>query len=322
MAELRDLFGRRIHYLRVAVTDRCNFRCRYCMPQDNNWLPDHSMLSDQELVLLIHIFASLGVDKVRFTGGEPLMRAGVADLLAQVKAVDGINEVNITTNGQLLPAYALSLKTAGVDRVNVSLDTLNRNLFKALTGQDALEQVVNGIKQVLEAGFSTVKINMVVMKGVNSGELADFARLTLEYPFQVRFIEYMPFNFGENYLMTAADMLEQLAATGITGLIAVPGQLTTARIYRLPDAKGTIGFISPVTQHFCSCCNRVRITPDGFLKPCLLTNLEYPLRDWLRAGLSQQELTRLIVEAVRTKPRSSQLGSQPLSGRPMFRIGG
>lgn len=322
MAELRDLFGRRIHYLRVAVTDRCNFRCRYCMPQDNDWLPGHSMLRDQELLLLIRIFASLGVDKVRITGGEPLLRAGITDLLAQVKAVDGINEVNITTNGRLLAEYALALKTAGVDRINVSLDTLNRKLFKALTGQDALEQVLNGIKRVLEAGFSTVKINMVVMKGVNSGELADFARLTLEHPFQVRFIEYMPFNFDENYLMTAADMLEQLAATGITGLIAVPGQLTTARIYRLPDAKGTIGFISPVSQHFCSCCNRVRITPDGFLKPCLLTNLEYPLRDWLRAGLSQPELTRLIVEAVRTKPHGSKLGSQPLSGRPMFRIGG
>lgn len=322
MAELRDLFGRRIHYLRAAVTDRCDFRCRYCMPQDNDWLPAADRLSDGELVRLIRIFAGLGVDKVRITGGEPLLREGIIGLLHRVTAIEGIAEVNITTNGNLLEEYALSMKKAGVNRINVSLDTLNRGLFASLTGRDVLPRVLKGINRALDAGFSTIKINMVVMKGVNSGELADFARLTLEYPFQVRFIEYMPFKPGQDYLMTAADMMKQLTAAGITGLTPVPGQLSTARIYRLPGAQGSIGFISPVSRHFCAACNRVRLTPDGFLRPCLLTNREYPLREWLRSGMNEPELAGRIAGIVRAKPRRSQLDANYSSDRPMPRIGG
>jgi len=323
MAELRDLAGRRIHYLRVAVTDKCNFCCQYCMPQQGvEWIPPEQLLSDEELLTVIRVFARLGIDKVRITGGEPLVREGIIDFLRQAAGIPGIKEVNITTNGSLLGQYAPALKAAGVKRINVSLDTLRRERFIKLAGQDALNSVLAGIDKAETVGFTAIKINMVVMKDVNSDELADFARMTMNKPYQIRFIEHMPFQADQEYFLSADEMIKQLKAEGFPELIAVPGELSTARIYRLPGAKGTIGFISPVSQHFCTSCNRIRITPDGYLKPCLLSNKEYLLRDRLRAGVSEHQLMEDIERIVRQKPPGHRLDKGCISARPMSRIGG
>lgn len=204
MAELYDRLGRHIHYLRVAVTDRCNFRCQYCMPPDGvEWLEHEDILRYEELVRIIGAFAGLGVDKVRITGGEPLVRKGLLSFLRQVVRIPGIREVGLTTNGSLLEEYALSLKQAGVGRINVSLDTLQRERFMRLTGQDRLDRVLAGIKKAQQVGLTPVKINMVVMKGFNADEIADMATFAINNSYQVRFIEYMPFRSGQDYLFTA-----------------------------------------------------------------------------------------------------------------------
>jgi len=323
VAELYDGIGRHIHYLRVAVTDRCNFRCQYCMPVDGvEWLEHDAILRYEELVRIIGAFARLGVDKVRITGGEPLVRKGLLPFLQEVACIPGIKEVGLTTNGSLLEEYALLLKQAGVSRINVSLDTLQRERFIKLTGQDKLAQVLAGIKRAQEVGLTPVKINMVVMKGFNSDEIVDMAKLVINNPYQVRFIEYMPFRPGENYLFTAAEMLQQLVAAGFTKLIPQVGGSNPAKIYHMPDSQGSIGFITPVSQHFCSSCNRIRLTPDGYLKPCLLSNDEYSLRDQLRSGMSDHELLEQIKYVIWNKPKQHYLAKGQKSERGMSRIGG
>lgn len=323
MAELYDGIGRHIHYLRVAVTDRCNFRCQYCMPEDGvEWIEHDKILRYEELVRIIGAFASLGVDKVRITGGEPLVRKGLLPFLQEVARIPGIKEVGLTTNGSLLEEYAPLLKEAGVGRINVSLDTLQRERFIKLTGQDKLTQVLAGIKKAQEVGLTPVKINMVVMKGFNCDEIVDMAKLAINNPYQIRFIEYMPFRSGKNYLFTAAEMLQQLVAAGFTNLIPQMGGSNPAKIYNMPGSQGSIGFITPVSQHFCSSCNRIRLTPDGYLKPCLLSNDEYSLRESLRSGISDDELLEKIKYVVRNKPKQHCLIKGQASDRGMSRIGG
>jgi cyclic pyranopterin phosphate synthase len=323
MDGLYDIAGRRIHYLRVAVTDRCNFRCQYCMPSDGvKWMEHDDILRYEELLRIIHTFARLGVDKVRITGGEPLVRKGLIPFLRKVTAIPGIKEVAVTTNGSMLEEYAPLLKQAGVKRINVSLDTLKPDRFKQITGQDALHQVLTGIKKAQEVGLIPIKINMVVMKNFNSDELADFANLAMDNPYQVRFIEYMPFCSEKKYLFTAAEMRQQLLAAGFTKLIPEMRNSSPAQIYRFPQSQGSIGFITPVSQHFCSSCNRIRLTPDGNLKPCLLSNQEYSLRELLRAGISDQELLETIRKVVWNKPKQHDLRNGQKSDRGMSRIGG
>ena len=323
VAELYDGTGRRIHYLRVAVTDRCNFRCQYCMPTEGvEWIDHHDVLRYEELLRMIHTFASLGVNKVRITGGEPLVRKGLLPFLKEVSKVPGITEVGLTTNGSLLEEYAPLLKEAGVGRVNVSLDTLDREKFIKLTGQDKLREVLAGIKKAQEVGLTPVKINMVVMKGFNSDEVTSMAKLAIDHPYQIRFIEYMPFRAGENYLFTADEIKEEFAKAGFTKLIPQMKNNSPARIYTIPGFQGTIGFISPVSQHFCHSCNRIRLTPDGCLKPCLLSNDEYSLREELRAGISDASLREKIKDIVWNKPRQHHLEQGKKSERGMSRIGG
>ena len=323
MAELYDGIGRHIHYLRVAVTDRCNFRCKYCMPPGGvEWLEHDKILRYEELLRIIGAFAKLGVDKVRITGGEPLVRKGLLPFLQKVACIPGIKEVGLTTNGSLLKEYAPLLKQAGVGRINVSLDTLQRERFIKLTGQDKLAQVLAGIQKAQEVGLTPVKINMVVMKGVNSDEIVDMAKLAINNPYQVRFIEYMPFRPGEDYLFTADEMKQQLVAAGFTQLIPQMGGSNPAKIYNMPEAQGSIGFITPVSQHFCSSCNRIRLTPDGYLKPCLLSNEEYSLREQLRSGISDDDLLEKIKNVVWNKPQQHDLAKGQKSERGMSRIGG
>lgn len=323
MTGLYDRLGRHIHYLRVAVTDRCNFRCQYCMlPAGVEWLGHNDILRYEELVRLIRIFAGLGVDKVRITGGEPFVRKGLLPFLRQVACIPGIKEVGLTTNGSLLEEYAFSLKQAGVGRINVSLDTLQRERFIRLTGQDRLERVLAGIKRAQQAALTPVKINMVVMKGVNSDEIADMAAFAIQNDYQVRFIEYMPFSTGQDYLFTAAEMKQQLLAAGFTKLVPELGGSCPAKIYHVPDSNGSIGFITPVSQHFCSSCNRIRLTPDGCLKPCLLSNEEYSLREQLRSGASDQQLLAQIKQIVWNKPKQQYLVKGQIGDRGMSRIGG
>lgn len=323
MTALYDKQGRHIHYLRVAVTDRCNFRCQYCMPPEGvKWLDHDNILSYEEIVRIIRAFASLGIDKVRITGGEPLVRKGLPAFLQEVARIPGIREVGLTTNGSLLEEYAPLLKQAGIGRINVSLDTLQRERFIQLTGQDRLAQVLAGIKQAQQVGLAPVKINMVVMKGFNSDEIVDMAQLAVNNPYQVRFIEYMPFRPEKDYLFTAEEMQEKLAASGFTNLIPQPGGNCPAKIYHIPGSQGSIGFITPVSQHFCSSCNRIRLTPDGYLKPCLLSADEYSLRQLLRSGISDDELLEQIKQVVWNKPQQHCLPMGRTGGRAMSRIGG
>lgn len=319
MADLYDNSGRRIHYLRIAVTDRCNFRCQYCMPSgDIAWVANEDILSYAEMLRLIGIFARLGIDKVRITGGEPLLREGIVPFLKAVTQIAGIAEVSLTTNGSRLSEYALLLKEAGIGRINVSLDTLSREKFISITGQDALPQVLAGIERACAVGLAPIKINMVVMKGVNDDELADFAALTIDKPYQVRFIEYMPFGAKQNYLLTAADMRQRLAAAGYQEMIPAAGSFSVAKVFQLPSAQGTIGFITPVSQHFCHSCNRIRLTPEGHLKPCLLTANEYSLRELLRQGVSDDDLLHICAGLVSGKPRQYTMENT----RSMYAIGG
>lgn len=323
MTGLYDRLGRHIHYLRVAVTDRCNFRCQYCMPPDGvEWLEHNDILRYEELVRLIRAFAGLGVDKVRITGGEPLVRKGLLAFLRQVARIPGIKEVGLTTNGSLLDEYAFSLKQAGVGRINVSLDTLQRERFIRLTGQDRLDRVLAGIKKAQQAALTPVKINMVVMKGINSDEIADMAAFAIKNGYQVRFIEYMPFSTGQDYVFTAAEMKQQLVAAGFNRLVPQLGGSCPAKIYHVPESQGSIGFITPVSQHFCSSCNRIRLTPDGYLKPCLLSNEEYSLREQLRAGASDQQLLAQIQQVIWNKPQQQYFSKEQKGNRGMSRIGG
>lgn len=323
MAELYDGVGRHIHYLRVAVTDRCNFRCQYCIPAEGvEWIELDKILRYEELLRIIGAFASLGIDKVRITGGEPLVRKGLMSFLSKVTALPGIKEVALTTNGSMLEEYAPLLKQAGVKRINVSLDTLQRERFIKITGQDGLAQVLAGISKAQEVGLTPIKINMVVMKGFNSDEIVPMAALALNNPYQIRFIEYMPFNAGEDYLFTAEEMSQQLLAAGFTTLIPQESGSCPAKIFNIPNSQGSIGFITPVSQHFCGSCNRIRLTPDGYLKPCLLSNDEYSLGELLRLGISDHELRETIKHVVWNKPRQHYLEKGQKSERGMSRIGG
>lgn len=323
MTGLYDSTGRHIHYLRVAVTDRCNFRCQYCMPSDGvKWMEHDDILRYEELLRIISAFVALGVDKVRITGGEPLVRKGLIPFLRKVTAIPGIKAVVLTTNGSMLEEYAPLLKQVGVKRINVSLDTLQPERFKQITGQNALNQVLAGIKKAQEVGLTPIKINMVVMKDFNTDELADFANLAMNNPYQVRFIEYMPFCLEKQYLFTAMEMRQQLLAAGFNKLIPEMRNSSPAQIYRFPQSQGSIGFITPISQHFCSSCNRIRLTSDGNLKPCLLSNQEYSLREALRAGMNDQELFDKIRKVVWNKPMQHTLKNGEKSERGMYRIGG
>jgi cyclic pyranopterin phosphate synthase len=339
MNEIRDAYCRRINYLRVSVTDRCNFRCLYCMPDGGFVLKTHKeILSYEEIARLVRVASELGVSKVRLTGGEPLVRYGVVDLVRSLASLPGVDDLSLTTNGALLPRYARGLKEAGLQRINVSLDTLIPERFTHITRRGCLEEVMAGIAAAETAGLEPIKLNTVVVRGFNDDEVAEIARLTLTKPWHVRFIELMPVGSEEGCLpgvcdgssrghsfVPVAEMRQRIEAA-LGALVPDPSTIPgngPARYYRLDGAMGSVGFISAVSEHFCDRCNRLRLTADGALRTCLMADGETDLRTPLRSGAGDDELRALIIRSVAEKPERHHLGEhqRPL-GRAMAQIGG
>lgn len=325
---LVDAYGRAVTYLRLSVTDRCNLRCTYCQPAECpvTCASQDQLLSLRQWVKLVRVAVKLGIDKVRLTGGEPLVRSDIVPLIQQLSSIPGVTELALTTNGLLLGEMAQPLRRAGLDRVNISLDSLDRGTYQRITGSDGLEQVLDGIRHAEHAELGPIKINVVVMKGVNDRELADFARLTIDRAWQVRFIEYMPIgNQDSEWRSSFVPVHEMQQALKPLGEL-VPCQeqgSDPARLFRFPGGAGTIGFIGPVTEHFCAACNRLRVTADGKLRLCLLGDVEVDLRPYLTDGVSDAELGNTIRSALSRKPAGHHLDEQvPRLRRRMSQIGG
>lgn len=323
-----DRFGRRIHYLRISLTDHCNLRCVYCMPEDMVFRPNAEMMQDDELLLLVRLFASLGFDKLRLTGGEPTVRAGVVDLVREISATPGVRHVTMTTNGVLLEKLAAPLKAAGLQRVNISIDTLNPAKFRKLTRWGSFAQVWRGIQASEEVGLTPIKLNAVVVRGYNEDDVVDLAQLTCDHPWQMRYIEMMPFggatDLQQAQVVRASEMIERIqAAFGPLELLN-NGELDgEARLYRLPGALGTLGFISSVSMPFCASCSRARLTSDGKLRLCLLRDKEVNLLTPLRQGASIDDLRRIILEGIWDKPWGHGLAQGDFAvNRTMSEIGG
>jgi len=324
-----DNFNRPISYLRISVTDRCNLRCVYCMPPEGvPWRSHGEILRYEEIELIVRAAASLGISKVRLTGGEPLVRLGFVELVHMLARIPGIDDLAMTTNGTLLAQYAAELAEAGMKRVNVSLDTLKQERFRQITRQGDLATVLEGIAAAKKAGLLPLKVNTVVVRDLNDDEVMDFARLTLGDDWHVRFIELMPLGAntawaGDGYVSIyevrrrIEDALGELAPAKV-GVGNGP-----ARYYRLPEGVGTIGFISPVSEHFCYQCNRLRLTADGRLRPCLLSDYEMDLRTPLRQGADLAEIRELLIRSIRAKPERHHLDeSIAPRERAMSEIGG
>lgn len=325
---LTDTFGRKIRYVRVSVTDRCNLRCVYCMPHGMEWLPREEILSYEEMLRLLKVFVSLGVTKVRLTGGEPLVRAGVPDLVRRISSMGEIQDLSLSTNGLLLADLAADLKRAGLHRVNVSLDSLDPAKFRAITQGGDIRKVMAGIDAALGAGLHPVKINVVATRGVNDVEAAEFARLTIDRGVVVRFIEIMPLGdsaaFQEEKFVPAEEILDRIRAVGPLvpcGDVVGSGP---ARYYRFENAEGTIGMITPMSHTFCEQCNRVRLTSVGHLRLCLFGDQEIDLRTPLRAGAGDEEIARLILYGMTIKPDSHHLvrGEPGCGLRALSQVGG
>ncbi len=324
----RDAYGRPMTYLRISLTDRCNLRCVYCMPAIGaRFAPRDELLTDDELLAVVRAAAKIGFSKMRLTGGEPTIRPHVVDLVREIAHTPGVDDVAMTTNGLLLARLAQGLKDAGLNRVNVSIDSLQPDRFTAITRGGKIEKVWAGIQAAEEVGLSPIKLNAVVVRGQNDDEVADLAGLTLTHNWQVRFIEVMPLEgVGDVHdagLVTTAetiDLIEEVHGE-LAPLDAPLGD--PARVYRLPGSTGTIGFISPVSQPFCSFCNRIRLTADGKLRLCLLRNDEVDVRDILRGGGDENDLIEQIRFGVWRKPWGHGLAEGDRdTGRGMSQIGG
>lgn len=357
---MKDSFNRTIDYLRVSVTDRCNFRCVYCMPDDGYPVsPKEELLTFEEIRRLVHIAADLGMTKIRLTGGEPLIRRDLPELIAGIRAHPGISDLSCTTNGFLLTTLAQPLADAGLMRANISLDTLDEEKFVRIARRGNLSKVMDGIKAAQNAGLFPIKINCVLMKGVNDDEVVDFARWTLRENVHVRFIEVMPikWNLDETDPMDSLNALEggrelfRLRISEDEGMLSdiqmrkmvipyieakqkieaelgemVPHEVPTngpAHTYKLNGAEGTIGFISQISWDLCERCNRLRLTADGQLRPCLMSDGEVDLRGPLRSGATDNDIAEIILNVVKHKPERHYLAEgQKVQGRGMSQIGG
>lgn len=323
---LIDPFGRTINYLRLSVTDRCDLRCSYCMPEEGvTKLGHHEILSYEELFLLAEAAVSLGVKKVRVTGGEPLVRKGVVDFLRRLSGLAGLKELVLTTNGMQLAELAEPLRQAGVQRLNISLDSLRPEVFTKVTRRGELSRVLAGIEAAKAVGLP-LKINMVVMRGINDDELAEFAALSLDGSCAVRFIEYMPAIQAENWqdlVVSGNEILERLAADFSFAPVLRQPLSGPAREFRIQGAKGTIGVITALSGHFCQDCNRVRITASGKLRSCLFADQETDLRPLL-AGGDRAAVRRALGQLIMTKPAGHSLSEAEADHRAfsMAQIGG
>lgn len=323
-----DRFGRYLHYLRISLTDHCNLRCLYCMPKEMSFHTGPELLQDEELFLLVKIFTSLGFDKIRLTGGEPTLRANFLDVVRGIGSTPGIKFMTMTTNGISLAGLAAPLVEAGMKRVNISLDTLDPVKFSQLTRKGRLEDVWQGILEAERVGLTPIKINSVIVRGYNETDAVELARLTLEHPWQIRFIEMMPFggitDVQLKQVVTKAEVQARIEASLGKLQVENEGNLDgEAQIYRVPGASGELGFISSVTEPFCWSCTRARLTADGRLRLCLLREGEVDLITPLRSGASIEELRQLIIEGLWVKPWGHKLseGEIPLN-RVMSEIGG
>lgn len=323
-----DRFGRKITYLRISLTDHCNLRCVYCMPEDMTFRPNAEMMQDDEIFLLTRLFAGLGFNKVRLTGGEPTVRANIVGIVRGIASTEGIRSVSMTTNGLLLSKLAQPLVEAGLQRVNVSIDTLNPEKFRRLTRWGKVQDVWDGILAAEQAGLKPIKLNAVVVRGYNEEDVVELARLTFDHPWQMRFIEMMPFagatDLQTSQAVTAAEIKERIEDSLGDLEESNDGQLDgEARVYHIPGAKGDVGFISSVTAPFCASCNRARLTSDGRLRLCLLREKEVDLLTPLRAGATLEDLRQIILGGVWDKPWGHGLadGVIPLN-RIMSEIGG
>ena len=315
-----DSFGRDITYMRISVTELCNLRCRYCMPEDGVYKKAHEeMLTEDEMILAIEAAASLGIRKLRITGGEPLVKKNIVSICRRAAAVPGIKEVCITTNGTLLPPLAGPLREAGVSRLNISLDTLDPQKFHYISRIGELDQALAGIHAALDAGFEKIKLNAVLIGGFNDDEIPALAELTRRYPLDVRFIELMPMydsgDFGPEAFIpykTVLDRLPELQAEAPDGGVA--------KLYRLPGAQGNIGLISPISAHFCTECNRIRLTADGKIKPCLHSGDEYSLKGKDFDGMVEE--LRLAILRKPSWHGALDAVNRSHAGRNMNQIGG
>ncbi|MBM9616454.1 GTP 3',8-cyclase MoaA [Desulfobulbus rhabdoformis] len=334
---LTDLFSRSISYLRLSLTDRCNLRCIYCVTEDESSgsltkLKHEELLTYEELLHVVRVAVNMGITKVRLTGGEPLVRRGVLDFIRDMMRIEGLDDVRITTNGVLLAGCAQELLDAGVSKVNISLDSLKAKRVQEITGIDCFDKVWQGIEKVLALGFSPVKVNMVAMRHINDDEILDFARLSQQLPLQMRFIEFMPIGASSRWdkdtYISTDEIMERVSALGELIPMQKGRADGPAKVFRLgADAPGSLGFISPLSHHFCDRCNRLRLTSAGSLRSCLLHDEEVDLRSILRNQPTDEAIQAAMIEAIRNKPRGHQLtermkqSGSDCHGR-MSRIGG
>ncbi len=317
---MKDNFAREITYLRMSVTELCNLRCRYCMPEDGVCKREHEqMLTEEEMITAAAAAASLGIKKLRITGGEPLVKKNIVSICEKAAAIDGIRDVAITTNGVDLPRLAKPLRSAGVKRLNISLDTLSAGKYRYITRRGELDEALRGIYAALEAGFEKIKLNAVLIGGFNDDEIPALARLTEKYPLDVRFIELMPMydsgDFGPDAYIPCTTVTEKLPE-----LIPAESDGGVAKLYRLPEGKGNVGLISPVSAHFCASCSRIRLTADGKIKPCLHSDAEYSVK-----GLDYEGMRTQFENAIRAKPQWHGIldaSNRSGAGRNMNEIGG
>ena len=316
--KLIDQYNRHLNYLRVSITDRCNLKCMYCVPQDLIPRVDHEeVLRYEEILHVIKVAIELGVTKVRITGGEPLVRKGVYDFLMQLSGIKGVGEITLTTNGVTLKDHLDRIWSAGIRRINISLDTLKRQKFKDITGRDLFGRVWDGILSALEIGFNPVKLNVVALRGFNDDELIDFARLSIKHPLHVRFIEHMP--IGKTRMKVGPPLLvpeikDNVRNLGPMQAVERKSDDGPAQRFKFEAARGEIGFISALSHHFCGTCNRLRLTASGQLRPCLLSDRQIDLKNALRSGKGDRELADLFLQAVMHKPSDHQISTDDHAG--------
>lgn len=327
-AFLTDSFSRRHSYLRISLTEKCNLRCQYCMPEEGVKLtPKAQLLSTAEILTIARLFVHEGVDKIRLTGGEPLIRPDVVDIIAELKKLKGLKTIAVTTNGMNLARSLPRLKEAGLSHVNISLDTLVPPKFEFIVRRKGFHKVMEGIDKAIELGYDPVKVNCVVMRGLNEDEILDFVALTEKKPLEVRFIEYMPFDGNKwNFkkMVSFQEMLDGIRQRWPDIERLQAGLSDTSKTYQVPGFKGRVGFITSMSEHFCGSCNRLRITADGNLKVCLFGNSEVSLRDAIRSGASDEELLQIVGAAVgrKKKQHAGMFNISQMKNRPMIFIGG
>ena len=331
MNKLIDNFGREIYYLRISITDRCNYRCIYCQSEKEfEFIPHQEILRFEEIVEIVQEAVNLGITKVRITGGEPLVRKGVVDFIKKLRKIKKLEDISLTTNGFFLSEYAEKLKGAGLNRVNISLDSLQEEKYKKITRGGSLEKVLKGINFALKAGLLPIKINTVLIRGINDNEVDDFVKLTLKRPLNIRFIEFMPsgeevIGEFENKFISVQEIKEKLIKKYLLNPIKISTANGPAKYYQIKGGQGTIGFITALSQHFCKTCNRIRLTSEGKLRPCLFSNKEVDIKQAIRNAKTDDKIIRSkiirnnIEKAISIKPEGHKL-NEKFSNRDSFKM--